>query len=202
VQVSDGWWAHLTRPFARWEPAELQHAIDHHPDGSAHVGTAEQVRSPAAWLRWRLSHWLLPDGTARLSPAEEAAERARLHCERQAAEHAELGIVDRAARIRAAYAPDDPAPERPVAPSAAPRREERPLTGWAARSSAPEPRRAPVPRWRPDPEWDAAVAAATAAVEAAGETPTSSPERSVTRPDLAGELPGESRNPRRSRPVP
>lgn len=201
VQVSDGWWAHLTRPFARWEPAELQHAIDHHPDGSAHVGTAEQVRSPAAWLRWRLSHWLLPDGTARLSPAEEAAERARLHRERQALEHAELGIAARAARIRAAYgsAPDDaPAPEHVAGPSAAPRREERPLTGWAARSSAPPPRRAPVlpvPRWRPDPEWDAAVAAAAAAVEAAGETATSSPERSVTHLDPAGQFPGESRNP-------
>jgi len=169
ARVADGWWAHLTRPFARWEPAELQYAIDHHPDGRAHVGTAEQVRNPVGWLRWRLSHWLNPDGTARLSPAGEAAERARLHRERQALEHAELGIADRAARIRAAHgaAPDDPAPQRPWTPPAALARADRPLVGWAARSGAPAPRSAPIPRWRqPDPEWDAAVAAAAALAEA------------------------------------
>jgi hypothetical protein len=200
VRVTDGWWAHLTRPFARWEPESLQYAIDHYPDGTAHVGTAEQVRNPAGWLRWRLSHWLHPDGTARLSPAGEAAERARRHRARQAAERAELGIAERAARIRAAYGTtaDGEAPERPRTASAAPERAERPLTGWAARGSAPAPRRAPVlpvPRWRqPDPEWDAAVAAAAAAV-AAEETATSSPERSVTHPDLAGQVLEDSRNP-------
>jgi hypothetical protein len=175
ARVSDGWWAHLTRAFARWEPAGLLYAIDHYPDGRAHVGTADQVRSPAAWLRWRLSHWLNPDGTARLSPAEEAAERARRHRERQALEHAELGIAERAARIRAAYGTtaDGAAPDRTWTASAAPERAERPLTGWAARS-APASRPAPVlpvPRWRPDPEWDAAVAVAAAAVEAAAEEP-------------------------------
>jgi hypothetical protein len=172
ARVSDGWWAHLTRPFARWKPAELQYAIDHHPDGRAHLGTAEQVRNPVGWLRWRLSHWLNPDGTARLSPAGEAEERARRHRERQALEHAELGIAERAARIRAAHgaAPDDPAPERPWTPPAAPGRAGRPLVGWAARSAAPAHPGAPilpVPRWRqPDPEWDAAVAAAAALAEA------------------------------------
>jgi hypothetical protein len=132
------------------------------------VGTADHVRNPVAWLRWRLSHWLNPDGTARLSPAEEAAERARRHRERQALEHAELGIADRAARIRAAYgsAADGGAPERPWTPPAGP---QRPLVGWAARSAAPEPRGGPVPPardWVADPEWLALVAAAAAAVEA------------------------------------
>jgi hypothetical protein len=121
AQVSDGWWAHLTRPFARWAPASLQYAIDHHPDGRAHVGTAERVRNPAGWLRWRLSHWLNPDGTARPSPAEEAADRARRHRERQAAEHAELGIAARSARIRAANPAEltAPEPQRPWTPAPA-----------------------------------------------------------------------------------
>jgi hypothetical protein len=172
TRVTDGWWAHLTRPFTRWEPGSLQYAIDHYPDGRAHVGTAEQVRNPVAWLRWRLSHWLNPDGTARLSPAEEAAERARRHRERQAAEYAEVGIAELAARIRAASGtvPDEPAPQRPWTPPSASARAGRPLVGWAARSAAPAPRSAPVlpvPRWRqPHPEWDAAVAAAAATAEA------------------------------------
>jgi hypothetical protein len=194
TRVTDGWWGHLTRPFAHWEPAGLLYAIDHHPDGRAHTGTAEQVRWPAAWLRWRLSHWLNPDGTARLSPAEEAAERARRHRERQALEHAELGITERAARIRAAYGTTaaGEAPERPWTPPTAPRRAERPLAGWAARSSAPAARSAPVPAWRPDPEWDAAVAAAAASAEAedaAGTAP--GPRISLSFVHLAAPCPGD-----------
>lgn len=200
ARVSDGWWAHLTRPFARWEAAAMLYAIDHYPDGRAHLGTAEEVRSPVAWLRWRLSHWLNPDGTARLSPAGEAAERARRHRERQALEHAELGIADRAAEIRAAYGTtaDAEAPGRPwTAPTAS--RRDRPLTGWAARSGAPAARSAPVlpvPRWRPDPGWDAAVAAAAAAAEA--EDAASALQGSVTHPDQAGQLLEVSRNTRRA----
>jgi hypothetical protein len=133
ARVTDGWWAHLTRPFSRWEAASLLYAIDHYPDGSAHVGTAEQVRNPVAWLRWRLSHWLNPDGTARLSPAGEAAERARRHRERQAAEHAELGIAARADRIRADRGGEAaaPAPPPPWTPPADQARADRVIVDWA-----------------------------------------------------------------------
>lgn len=171
ARVGDGWWSHVTRPFRDWSPRDLLFAIDHTPDGRAHLGTADQVRNPVAWLRWRLSHWLRPDGTALPSAAEAAAERARRHRELQALEHAGLGITERAARIRAAHGttPEEPVPDRPWAPPAGARRQERPLVGWAARSAAPEPRSAPaqpVRDWRTDPEWLAVVAAAAAAVEA------------------------------------
>jgi hypothetical protein len=60
--ITDGWWAHITAPFADWTAADLVHAVDHWPDGRQHRTRLTNVRHPAAWLRWRLSHWLTSNG--------------------------------------------------------------------------------------------------------------------------------------------
>ena len=57
--ITDGWWVHITAPFAGWTASDLVHAVDHWPDGRQHRTRLANVRHPAAWLRWRLSHWPL-----------------------------------------------------------------------------------------------------------------------------------------------
>ena len=54
---------HLLRPFWQrfWSVRDVLHALDFMPSGEPHAST-ERVRDPAAWVRWRLSHWLLSDG--------------------------------------------------------------------------------------------------------------------------------------------
>ena len=133
----------------------------------SHEGATDQVRHPAGWLRWRPSHWLLPDGTARPSPDEAAAERARLHREQQARHHDEIGRTTMAARLRAERGGEiaQPAPQQAWTPPPGLRRAERSLAGGAARPCGTVPT-APTCR-SPDPEWEAIVAAAVAAEEAA-----------------------------------
>lgn len=162
--LTDGWWAHLTRPFTSWTAADIVWAVDHLPGGAQHRTLAANVRHPAGWLRWRLSHWLNPDGTAMPSPSQQRAadaERHRAYLERR---DRELGLADRAAAIRAAlgYESAASAPQPDWSPPRC--AVQRPLTGWAAHRSAPQPtvtahRTSPQPDW-----WTAAVTAAVAAV--------------------------------------
>jgi hypothetical protein len=98
--ITDGWWAHITAPFAAWPAADLVHAVDHLPGGRQHRTRLDSVRHPAAWLRWRLSHWLNPDGTPLPSPSQARADAAARHRAGQAAQRAE------AARTAAARSVD------------------------------------------------------------------------------------------------
>jgi hypothetical protein len=113
--ISDGWWASLTRPFAvaGWTLSDLTWAIDHEPGGRQHRHRLAYVRHPAGWLRWRLAHWLTPDGTpapsrsARLAAAA-AARRAETAAWRQAQAELAAGrsadYAGHAARARAMLA--------------------------------------------------------------------------------------------------
>jgi hypothetical protein len=58
-KLSDEHVTAIARPFlaAGWSPADLQHALEHQPDGRQHRTRLENVRSPAHWLAWRLSRW-------------------------------------------------------------------------------------------------------------------------------------------------
>jgi hypothetical protein len=76
---------------AGWTPADVRHALDHHPDGWPHIRTTE-VYSPAAWLAYRLSLWRSADGAV-LPP--HSAQLATL-AERHRAELAHLrALLDR-----------------------------------------------------------------------------------------------------------
>jgi hypothetical protein len=168
--LTDGWWAHITRPFTGWPAADIVWAIDHLPDGRQHRMQSGTVRSPAGWLRWRLSHWLAADGTAMPSPSRARADRARRHRELLQRQDSRLGLSAAAARLRAvdgAY--NQAGNSTPQQPQHAPRRPLRPqprLAGWAARNNVPAPATTPRTARCTDPEWDAAVAAAAAAAAA------------------------------------
>lgn len=88
---------HLARPFwlAGWAPRDVLHAIDHDPGGRQHGYTAA-VRSPAAWIRARLTAWTGPDGTPLPSPGQQAAAaaaRARAEAAARRAETARLAAA-------------------------------------------------------------------------------------------------------------
>lgn len=76
--VSDGWWVHLTRPFAvaGWSHQDLMHAINHDPGGRQHRHRLENVRRPAGWLAWRLGLWRAPDGSVLTSKSARLAAAA------------------------------------------------------------------------------------------------------------------------------
>jgi hypothetical protein len=115
-RLTDGWWAHLTRPFAAsgWTLADLTWAIDYAPDSGQHRMNPGSVRHPAGWLRWRLSRWLGPDGVPVPSPSQvRKANRERVLAEqaarrqaREAAarEAAKVDVPARAAELRAILA--------------------------------------------------------------------------------------------------
>ena len=83
-RLTDANLAHHLREFmlAGWTNADIQHAIDHRPDGTPwpHSG-AEGVKNPGAWLDFRLSAWRDSRGTVGRSrtqriEAARAEERA------------------------------------------------------------------------------------------------------------------------------
>jgi hypothetical protein len=87
-EISDGWWAHLTRPFTGWSARDIAHAIDYLPDGRQHRYWLGSVRHPAGWLRWRLSRWLAADGQPLPTPVQlRERQRQRIRAE-QAHRHA------------------------------------------------------------------------------------------------------------------
>jgi hypothetical protein len=117
--LTDGWWAHITAPFAAWCAADLVHAVDHLPGGRQHRTRIADLRHPVGWLRWRLSHWLRADGTPLPSPAQERAEAALRHREYLAGRERDAEFVARREQLRRRYrydtADDAPAPDRPRA---------------------------------------------------------------------------------------
>ena len=189
--LTDGWWAHITRPFANWSAADVVWAVDHLPGGTQHRTKTANVRHPAGWLRWRLSHWLGADGKPLPSPSQAraaAAEQHRVYLEQR---DRELGLAARGAAIRAASgyqyesavpaaAPAWTPPPAPHRGSAGPR-----LVGWAARR--PAGRAAPQTEERTTrlPDWWTAIvttaAAAVAAEEAMAAGDTGEPQRALFR---------------------
>jgi hypothetical protein len=161
-RLTDGWWAHLTAPFASWTAADLVWAIDHLPGGRQHRTRTASIRHPAGWLRWRLSHWLQADGTSLPSPSQQRADAARHHRAYLAGRERLVPLASRAAALRRMYhydrADDAPAPgSRSLRPRHALARQEQraPRPGHAA-----APRRGTgLPAW-----WTSAVAAAVRAV--------------------------------------
>lgn len=141
--LTDGWWAHITAPFAAagWTADDLLYAVDHQPDGRQHRTRTDNVRHPAGWLRWRLGLWQQPDGTALASPGQQRAAAAEAHRADLARRRADLGITSRAAAIRAAYGTEVAvaAPQLGWTPPPPGQRRERPLAGWAARRGTVPP---------------------------------------------------------------
>lgn len=77
---------------AGWSAADIEHALDHRPDGTRHRHT-EDVRSPAAWLAWRLGLWRSADGSVLPPHSAELAKRAEAHAAAQAARREQLAKV-------------------------------------------------------------------------------------------------------------
>ncbi len=109
--LTPGWFAHLTGRFTGkgWTARDLAHAIDYTPAGAQHRYPLRDVRHPAGWLRWRLSHWLGPDGLPGPSrsqmlaatAASQAAAQARRRAEEEAAGAARAEPTMEYQRIRA-----------------------------------------------------------------------------------------------------
>jgi hypothetical protein len=90
-QITEGWWAKLTGPFAKFSSDDLAWAVDHEPGGAPHRHATASIRHPVAWLRYRLSLWLRPDGSAMPSRSEQIAAATtaeRAETRRQLAERA------------------------------------------------------------------------------------------------------------------
>jgi hypothetical protein len=104
--LSDAWIAHIARPFlaAEWSPGDLTHAVEHKREGGRHNGWLRNVRNPAAWLAWRLSHWLDPEGKPYPSPSQARAAAAAELRAAQDAERAERGELAARRAEPAAYA--------------------------------------------------------------------------------------------------
>lgn len=71
-KIARGRLAKLVAPFAAagWSPSDVLHALDHRPDGTAHINT-DSVRCPPGWVRWRLGHWRV-DGTVVASRSQRS----------------------------------------------------------------------------------------------------------------------------------
>jgi hypothetical protein len=57
---------------AGWLPRDVAYAAEHTPEGVPWAMN-DPVRHPRAWLRWRLSRWLGPDGAPLLSRSQRQA---------------------------------------------------------------------------------------------------------------------------------
>lgn len=68
---------------AGWTPADVLHALDHHPDGSPRPAYTQRVRHVASWLTHRLASWTssedtpLPPHSQRLAQAHAATHAAQ-----------------------------------------------------------------------------------------------------------------------------
>lgn len=91
----------MLRPWllAGWTVAQLLHALDHEPDGTARTWTTT-VRFPVGWLRSRLAAWLDEEhGRPRSAPGEQAraeqqAKRIEQDTQRRAAEAERAAVRD------------------------------------------------------------------------------------------------------------
>jgi hypothetical protein len=92
---------HLLRPFWQraWTVSDVLHALDFLPSGEPHAST-DRVRDPAAWVRWRLSHWLMTDQSPGPSRSQElAAQGAKLRAEQAARQREHTLAAERAAAV-------------------------------------------------------------------------------------------------------
>jgi len=122
---------HLLRPFWRagWTARDVLRAVDFLPSGWPHACT-DRVRDPAAWVRWRLSHWLSRGGLPLASHGQELAAAAARHRARQdslrrqralAAERAAgVDVGQRVAELRAIVSAALKAPRGASGPSPGP----------------------------------------------------------------------------------
>jgi hypothetical protein len=101
--------AAVIRPWtaAGWASGDVLWAVGHQPPDWAGRcrphGWTDDVRHPAAWLRWRLSRWASPDGAPLPAPSRrDAAERARVRAD----QHARHAQRQQAAQARAAAGGD------------------------------------------------------------------------------------------------
>jgi hypothetical protein len=99
--ISEGWVSHLVGPFlaAGWAWRDLSYTLDHEPAGTPYRLSLKAVRAPRAWLAWRLSQWIGPDGQPMASPTElrasgAAAIAAEQQARRAAAAELAAGRVD------------------------------------------------------------------------------------------------------------
>lgn len=143
-QVSEQTARRLTRPYkaAGWTDDDILWALDRRPDGTAHPGTGDRVRSAAAVAWWRLAHWRRPDGTVLPSASQHRAEsaartrdeqdRRRAEDEARAAAALRSGdVTSAAARARAMLAAASEGAAKVIA-------------AMALRRPAPEPAPAPA----------------------------------------------------------
>lgn len=92
---------HLLRPFWQrsWTVSDVLHALDFMPSGEPHVST-DRVRDPAAWVRWRLSHWLRADHSPAASRSQDlAAQSAKLRAEQNYVQRERMLAAERAAAV-------------------------------------------------------------------------------------------------------
>ncbi|MEZ7132678.1 hypothetical protein ACBR40_45710 [Nonomuraea sp. AD125B] len=73
---------------AGWTPADVLHALDHTPDGTAWTLTSDPRWLPG-WIRYRLTPWRTPDGGITPSPSQRRAARHQAIAEARAAAAAE-----------------------------------------------------------------------------------------------------------------
>jgi len=111
------------------------------PGDRQHRTRLANVRHPAAWLRWRLSHWLNPDGTPLPSPSQARAEAAARHRAALAAQRAEAA---RAAANRATDPGGHAARARSMLSATLGRPLPRDSTRYDLRPTAVRPRTAPA----------------------------------------------------------
>jgi len=87
---------------AGWAVRDTLHGLDAPPDGRPHLHT-DDVRDPAGWVKYRMSHWLDADGRPGGSRSQQLAAAASAQRAEQAARRAaraaalkEAGKVDQA----------------------------------------------------------------------------------------------------------
>jgi len=96
---------HLARPYfaVGWTPGDLLWALDHWPSGHRHLNT-DDVRFAAAWVRHRLSAWLVDGEPGTAHSAELAARAAQSRAERARDRERHEQLVRQAAADPAAHA--------------------------------------------------------------------------------------------------
>lgn len=177
--LTDGWWRNLTKSFtaAGWSSEDLIYAVNYLPGGQQHRTRIADVRHPAGWLRWRLGHWLTPDGIPLPSRAQQQAAACAATPGLDPVHAARSRFLARLYGNESAV----PAPQHTWTPPSAPQRRDRPLGGWAGRPVASQPATA-LPGGG-EPGWWAAVVAQR--VAAAREEERLSGERESHQGDCA-----------------
>jgi hypothetical protein len=171
-QVGERTARRLTRPYkaAGWTDDDILWALDRRPDGTAHPGTGDRVRSTAAVAWWRLAHWRRPDGTVLPSASQHRAEVAARTRDEQDRRRAEDG-----ARAAAALRSGDT--DRVTTAAARARAMLAAASEGAAKVIAAMALRRPAPEPAPAPARTADSAIAAVLARRAATPPPQPPER-------------------------